>query len=63
MNSFLSRRIKQKGGTVIASCKDSGKSLDTQTAAQKTNKLFPPVRKHLSSYDSGLHEFCVFINC
>jgi len=40
MSSFLAQRIRQKGGTIIASCKDSGKSLDTQTAAQKSIELF-----------------------
>ena len=63
MNSFLNRRIKQKGGTVIAFCKDSGKNLDTQTVAQKPIQLFPPVRKHLSDYSLGLYDFCLSTKC
>jgi|GEM_PF-614631 len=63
MNSFLNRRIKQKGGTVIAFCKDSGKNLDTQTVAQKSINLFSFVPKRLSRCGSGLHGFCMYTNC
>ena len=48
---------------MLAFCNESGKTLVARADAQKSIEFLPPVRKHLSGYGSGLHDFCIFINC